>query len=167
MKTLIYLRIFLIIALIAITSCSQKNEAFHESEPIQKYEPNWQSLKQNPIPQWLQKSKFGIYTHWGPYAVHAFGSNTTWYSFSMYADPNGEAREHFEKTFGKLTGDFGYKDLIPMFTADKFDADEWADLFQKAGAKFSGPVAEHHDGFAMWDTKYSDWNAAKMGPKGI
>ena len=52
-----------------------------------------------------------------------------------------------------------------MFKAEKFDADEWAELFEKAGAKFAGPVAEHQDGFAMWDTKYSEWNAAKMGPK--
>jgi len=131
----------------------------------QKYEPNWQSLKQNHTPQWLQEGKFGIYTHWGPYAVHAYGSNTTWYSFALYEDPEGEARQHFEKTFGKLTPEFGYKDLIPMFTAEKFNAEEWADLFQKAGARFAGPVAEHHDGFAMWDTKYSEWNAAKMGPK--
>jgi len=131
----------------------------------QKYEPNWTSLKQNPTPQWLQNGKFGIYTHWGPYAVHAYGSNTTWYSFALYMDPNGEARKHFEGKFGKLTPDFGYKDLIPKFTAEKFDADEWADLFKKAGAKYAGPVAEHHDGFAMWDTKYSEWNAAKMGPK--
>jgi alpha-L-fucosidase len=131
----------------------------------QKYKPNWQSLKKVDTPQWLQEGKFGIYTHWGPYAVHAYGSNTTWYSFSLYEDPEGEARQHFEKTFGKLTPEFGYKDLIPMFTADKFDAQEWADLFARSGAKFAGPVAEHHDGFAMWDTKYSEWNAAKMGPK--
>jgi len=131
----------------------------------QKYEPNWRSLKQNSTPQWLQDGKFGIYTHWGPYAVHAYGSNTTWYSYALYGEEDGEARQHFEKKFGKLSPDFGYKDLIALFKAEKFDADEWADLFQKAGAKFAGPVAEHHDGFAMWDTKYSDWNAAKMGPE--
>ncbi len=131
----------------------------------QKYTADWQSLRRVQTPEWLQKGKFGIYTHWGPYAVHAFGSNTTWYSFALYLEEDGEAREHFEKTFGKLTPEYGYKDLIPLFTADKFDADEWADLFQKAGARYAGPVAEHHDGFAMWDTKYSDWNAAKMGPK--
>jgi alpha-L-fucosidase len=132
---------------------------------VQKFKPDWESLKQNPTPKWLQEGKFGIYTHWGIYAVHAFGSNTTWYSNSLYANPNGPARKHFEETFGKLTPEFGYKDLIPMFKAEKFNADEWAELFQKAGAKFAGPVAEHHDGFAMWDTKYSKWNAAKMGPK--
>jgi len=131
----------------------------------QKYSPDWQSLRRVQTPEWLQKGKFGIYTHWGPYAVHAYGSNTTWYSFALYLDPEGEEREHFEKTFGKLTPEYGYKDLIPLFTAENFNADEWADLFQKAGARYAGPVAEHHDGFAMWDTKYSEFNAAKMGPQ--
>jgi len=129
------------------------------------YEPTWESLKQYPVPEWLRDGKFGIYTHWGIYAVHAFGGNATWYSHGMYVDPDSRARKDFEKRFGKLTRDFGYKDLIPKFTAEKFDADEWAELFKQAGAKFAGPVAEHHDGFAMWDTKYSKWNAAKMGPK--
>ncbi len=130
------------------------------------YEPTWESLREyKEVPTWLRDGKFGIYTHWGPYAVHAHGENTTWYSFGMYADPDSPDRAHFEETFGELTPEFGYKDLIPRFTAENFDADEWADLFQKAGARFAGPVAEHHDGFAMWDTKYSDWNAAKMGPK--
>ena len=132
----------------------------------QKYEATWESLREYPeVPKWLRDGKFGIYTHWGPYSVHAYGSNTTWYSFSMYAEPDSEARKHFEENFGKLTPEFGYKDLIPKFTAEKFDADEWVELFQKAGAKFAGAVAEHHDGFAMWDTEYSEWNAAKMGPK--
>lgn len=131
-----------------------------------KFEPNWESLRQyKEVPQWLRDGKFGIYTHWGPYSVHAYGENTTWYSFALYMEPDGEVRQHFEKNFGKLTPEFGYKDLIPKFRAERFDADEWADLFQKSGAKFAGPVAEHHDGFAMWDTKYSEWNAAKMGPK--
>ncbi len=130
------------------------------------YEPTWESLrKYKEIPEWLREGKFGIYTHWGPYAVHAHGSNTTWYSKKMYTKPDSESRKHFEETFGKLTPNYGYKDLIPMFTAEKFDVDEWAELFEKAGAKFAGPVAEHHDGFAMWPTKYSEWNAANMGPK--
>jgi alpha-L-fucosidase len=146
-----------ILILILFMGCQQEKKI--------KYEPNWTSLKQIRTPEWLQNGKFGIYTHWGPYAVHAYGSNTTWYSFALYRDPEGEARQHFEKKFGPLTPEYGYKDLIPLFTAEKFNADEWADLFQKAGAKFAGPVAEHHDGFAMWDTKYSEWNAAKMGPK--
>jgi alpha-L-fucosidase len=131
----------------------------------QIYEPTWESLREyKEVPKWLRDGKFGIYTHWGVYAVHAFGENTTWYSHSLYMEPDSEARRHFEEKFGSIDK-IGYKDLIPMFTAEKFDADEWAELFLQAGAKFAGPVAEHHDGFAMWDTKYSDWNAAKMGPK--
>jgi len=115
----------------------------------QKYTADWQSLRRVQTPEWLQKGKFGIYTHWGPYAVHAYGSNTTWYSFALYLNPEGEERGHFEETFGKLTPEYGYKDLIPLFTADKFDADEWADLFQKAGARYAGPVAEHYVGYKI------------------
>ena len=162
MKTIQILIAFLLISFL-LPGCQDAETGTQATG--QKYTADWQSLRRVQTPEWLQKGKFGIYTHWGPYAVHAFGSNTTWYSFALYLDENGEAREHFEKTFGKLTPEYGYKDLIPLFTADKFDADEWADLFQKAGARYAGPVAEHHDGFAMWDTKYSDWNAAKMGPK--
>jgi alpha-L-fucosidase len=81
----------------------------------------------------------------------------------MYKKGTRQYKYHVEN-YG-LPSEFGYKDFVPMFKAQKFDADEWADLFQKAGAKFAGPVAEHHDGFAMWDTKYSKWNAANMGPK--
>ncbi|MHC4115200.1 MAG: alpha-L-fucosidase [Planctomycetota bacterium] len=153
------------LGLILLVLCGLLIIGYQQAE-AKKYEPTWESIRQyKEIPEWLRDGKFGIYTHWGPYAVHAYGSNTTWYSFGMYRDPEGEARKHFEENFGKLTPEYGYKDLIPKFTAEKFDADEWAELFQKAGAKFAGPVAEHHDGFAMWDTKYSDWNAAKMGPK--
>lgn len=151
--------IIILLTLIGI-SCEQPKQT-----EADKFQPDWRSLRRVQTPQWLQDGKFGIYTHWGPYAVHAYGSNTTWYSFALYLEPNGEARQHFEETFGELTPKYGYKDLIPLFTADKFDADEWADLFQKAGARYAGPVAEHHDGFAMWDTKWSEWNAANMGPK--
>ncbi len=82
----------------------------------------------------------------------------------MYTKPDSDERKHQEATYGPLDK-FGYKDFIPMFTGSHFNADEWAELFKKAGARFAGPVAEHHDGFAMWNTKFSPWNAAKMGPK--
>jgi len=130
-----------------------------------KYTADWVSLKQHETPQWLRDAKFGIYTHWGIYCYTATRGNATWNSFAAYQEPEEEAAQDFYKKYGKLTKDFGYKDLIPKFTAEKFDAEEWADLFAKSGAKFAGPVAEHHDGFAMWDTKWSEWNAAKMGPK--
>jgi len=157
------LRLILLLSVCSLLFGCQQEQL--SQRQVKKYEPTWESLREyKEVPKWLRDGKFGIYTHWGPYAVHAYGENTTWYSFALYME-DGEARQHFEKTFGKLTPEFGYKDLIPKFTAEKFDADEWAELFKKSGAKFAGPVAEHHDGFAMWDTKYSDWNAAKMGPK--
>ncbi len=131
-----------------------------------KYSADWASLRNHNIPQWLKDGKFGIYTHWGIYCYSGTSGNVTWNSSVAYMEPkNSTWGQEFEKTHGKLTPDFGYKDLIPKFTGENFDANEWAELFAKSGAKFAGPVAEHHDGFAMWDTKWSKWNAAKMGPK--
>ena len=127
------------------------------------YRADWASLRTYPVPEWLREGKFGIYTHWGVYSVPAMGPNGTWYSHNFYMKPDGPERKYQEATYGPLEK-FGYKDFVPMFQGEKFDAEEWADLFQKAGARFAGPVAEHHDGFSMWDTRYSEWNAAKMGP---
>jgi alpha-L-fucosidase len=128
------------------------------------YKASWNSLKKISTPQWLRDGKFGIYTHWGVYAVPAQGPNGTWYANQVYINAGSPQRKYHEATYGKLEN-FGYKDFIPMFTGEKFNAEEWADLFEKSGARFAGPVAEHHDGFSMWDTKYTEWNAAKMGPK--
>ena len=127
------------------------------------YEPSWESLRNHRTPQWLQDSKFGIYAHWGIYSVPACGPNTTWYGYNMYREGT-EQYDHHVRTYGRPSV-FGYKDFIPMFTGEKFDAGQWAECFGRAGAKFAGPVAEHHDGFAMWDSALSPWNAARMGPK--
>ncbi|MFB3894954.1 MAG: alpha-L-fucosidase [bacterium] len=130
---------------------------------IHKYQENWNSIKEHKTPQWIQEAKFGIYTHWGVYSVPAYGPNGTWYPYNMYRKGSEQYRYHL-RTYGH-PAQFGYKDFIPMFTGEKFNADEWAELFQKAGARFAGPVAEHHDGFAMWNSKLTKWNAVKMGPK--
>jgi alpha-L-fucosidase len=136
------------------------------------YTPDWRSLRNHQTPQWFRDAKFGIYTHWGIYSVPAIGPNTSWYGHNMYREgtalTNGrrETNQYFDhqNTYGHHTK-FGYKDFIPMFTAENFDAEQWADIFHNAGARFAGPVAEHHDGFSMWDTATSRWNAAQMGPK--
>lgn len=128
-----------------------------------EFEANWRSLRQHQCPQWFKDAKFGIYTHWGIYSVPAIGPNTSWYGHDMYRGATEQHAAHV-KRFGPVEK-FGYKDFIPQFTAEKFDADEWAEAFAGAGAKFAGPVAEHHDGFSMWPTKTSRWNAAEMGPK--
>lgn len=126
-----------------------------------KYQPTWESLKTHQDPKWFDDAKFGIYFHWGVYSVPAFRNE--WYSRNMYRPGSRENKHHLEK-WGTLDK-FGYKDFIPMFKAEKFDPDDWAQLFAASGAKFAGPVAEHADGFAMWDSKLTEWNAAKMGPK--
>lgn len=128
-----------------------------------KYKETWNSIKEHKTPKWMREAKFGIYTHWGVYSVPACGPNGTWYPFNMYRKGSRQY-EHHLKTYGRPEK-FGYKDFIPMFTGEKFDPEEWAELFQKAGARFAGPVAEHHDGFSMWDSKLTEWNAVKMGPK--
>ena len=125
------------------------------------YEPTWDSVTRHPDPTWFADAKFGIYFHWGVYSVPAF--KTEWYSHYMYVEGHACNKHHLEK-YGSLK-DFGYKDFIPMFKAEKFDADEWAELFKKSGARFAGPVAEHADGFAMWDSELTEWNAMDMGPK--
>lgn len=121
----------------------------------------WESLSHYQVPEWYRNAKFGIFIHWGLYSVPAFGSE--WYSRNMYIQDSNEFKHHVE-TFGKHT-EFGYKDFIPMFTAQRFNPDEWADLFAQAGAKYVVPVAEHHDGFQMYRSEISHWNACEMGPK--
>lgn len=125
------------------------------------YKDDWDSLNQYQVPAWYRDFKFGIFIHWGIYSVPAFGSE--WYSRNMYIQGSPEY-EHHIKTFGPHK-EFGYKDFIPMFKAENFDAKEWADLFKESGAKYVIPVAEHHDGFQMYKSEQSQWNAYNMGPK--
>ena len=113
------------------------------------------------VPNWYQDAKFGIFIHWGIYSVPAFGNE--WYPRNMYLRGTPEF-EHHVKTYGPQSR-FGFKDFIPLFKAERFEPAAWATLFRKAGARFVVPVAEHHDGFAMYKTALSKWNAAKMGPK--
>ncbi|NCC48129.1 MAG: alpha-L-fucosidase [Clostridia bacterium] len=125
------------------------------------YRDDWASLARHPIPSWYQNAKFGIFIHWGVYSVPAFGNE--WYPRNMYIAGSPEYDHHI-KTYGPHKS-FGYADFIPMFKAERFDADQWADLFAAAGARYVMPVAEHHDGFQMYDSCLSDWNAVKMGPR--
>lgn len=125
------------------------------------FRPDWTSLKQYRSPSWYDNAKFGIFIHWGVFSVPAFGNE--WYSRNMYQQGSKDYLHHRE-TYGPQSR-FGYKDLIPLFTAPKFDPQAWAALFRDAGARYVVPVAEHHDGFAMYDSQLSDWTAVKMGPK--
>lgn len=125
------------------------------------FHANWDSLGGYKIPDWFRDAKFGIFLHWGVYSVPAFGNE--WYSRNMYVqgspDYLHQVGEHGPES------QFGYKNYIPEFRAEKFDPAAWVDLFVKAGARYVVPVAEHCDGFPMYDSQFTDWDAAKMGPR--
>ena len=127
----------------------------------ERYQATWESLKKYNTPDWFRDAKFGIFIHWGVYSVPAFGSE--WYPRQMYQQGSNEFKHHVA-TYGPQSK-FGYKDFIPLFKAEKFNPEQWVALFKKAGAKYVVPVAEHHDGFAMYKTALSKWNAFEMGPK--
>ncbi|HEY4247395.1 MAG TPA: alpha-L-fucosidase [Lacunisphaera sp.] len=129
--------------------------------PPGPFAPNWDSIRENyHTPTWLQDAKFGIFIHWGLYSIPAHGSE--WYPHHMYATPAVIKwhREHFGPQ-----DKFGYKDFIPMFKAQRYDPVAWAALFKATGARYIVPVAEHHDGFAMYDSALTHWNAKNMGPQ--
>lgn len=131
------------------------------SQEAMRFAPNWESLRGYRIPAWYEDGKFGIFIHWGVYAVPAFDNE--WYPRHMYRQGE-KAFDHHVAIYGPQDK-FGYKDFIPLFKAEKFDPQAWAALFAEAGARFVVPVAEHHDGFAMYDSDLSRWTAAKMGPQ--
>ncbi len=126
-----------------------------------QFQPTWESLEKYKVPEWYQDAKFGIFIHWGLYSVPAFDSE--WYPREMYLQGSEDFKHHVA-TYGPQSK-FGYKNFIPSFKAENFNASAWADLFRKSGAKYVIPVAEHHDGFPMYNSDLTDWSAAKMGPK--
>lgn len=112
------------------------------------------------IPDWFRDAKFGIFIHWGPASVPAYDG---WYARFMY-DKDSHVHKYHVEHYGPVT-EFGYKDFIPMFKAEKFNAAEWAKLFKESGAKYVIPVAEHHDGFALYRSTFNRYNSVEMGPK--
>ncbi|MBW8741014.1 MAG: alpha-L-fucosidase, partial [Streptomyces turgidiscabies] len=125
------------------------------------FDATWESLQNYRAPRWYHDGKFGIFLHWGVFSVPAFEDE--WYSRNMYLQ-GSKPFEHHVATYGPQAA-FGYKDFIPSFTMDKFDPDDWAALFKQAGAQFVVPVAEHHDGFALYDTDRSRWSVTHLGPR--
>ena len=124
------------------------------------FKDSWESLTRCQVPEWYRQAKFGIFIHWGVYSVPAFGNE--WYPRNMYIQGTPEYAHHIER-YGAQK-DFGYKDFIPLFRAEKYDAEAWAALFEEVGARYVIPVAEHHDGFQMYASDLSEWNAAEKGP---
>ncbi len=130
------------------------------------YQADWESLRAYEIPDWFQQAKLGIFIHWGVYSVPAWDNE--WYPRFMYRDEVSRKGpnyfQHHCDTWGH-PGQFGYKDFIPMFKAENWDPEQWVDLFAQAGARYVVPVGEHHDGFPMYKSQYTPWNAAAMGPQ--
>ncbi|PCH99506.1 MAG: alpha-L-fucosidase [Flavobacteriaceae bacterium] len=153
-------KLSLLVLSILFIACSDTNT--RQEKTTKTYDNTWESLaKHNEAPTWFQDAKFGIYFHWGVYSVPA--EFDEWYPRNMHI-PTSPVYKYHVKTYGHPS-EFGYHDFIPMFKGEHFNAEEWADLFYKAGAKFAGPVAEHHDGFSMWDSKITPWNSKNKGPK--
>ena len=127
--------------------------------PPGPFQPTWESLKAHyQVPEWFVGAKFGLFMHWGLYSVPAH--HNEWYEKHMYAADRQWHAEHFGPQ-----DKFGYKDFIPLFTCEKFNADDWAALFKQSGARFVIPTAQHHDGFSLWDSQVNPVNAKNMGPK--
>lgn len=138
------------------------NEIKPENPKPPRYSAIWDSLAQyNEAPQWFREGKFGIYAHWGVLSVPEYGND--WYPRNMHIEGTNENKYQVE-TYGNLS-EFGYHDFVPHFKAEKFNAEEWAELFKKAGAQFAGVVAQHHDGWSNWDSEINPWNSMDKGPK--
>lgn len=125
-----------------------------------QFDATWESLQQYQAPEWFRDAKFGIWAHWGPQAVPGQGD---WYARRMYLQGDGAYNYHV-KTYGHPS-EFGYKDIIPLWKAEKWDPDYLMSLYKKAGAKYFVSMAVHHDNFDLWDSTYHRWNAVKMGPQ--
>lgn len=148
------------------------------TEGPSSYTPSWSSVDQHPpAPEWFQDAKFGIYYHWGVFSVPAFGNE--WYPRNMYISGSNE-NNHHKAVYGDPSA-WPYQNFIngardkagnwvqfaPKLKSagGNFDPAEWAQLFADAGAKFAGPVAEHHDGYSMWNSTANEWNSVRTGPQ--
>jgi alpha-L-fucosidase len=124
------------------------------------FEPNDSSLKQYQCPEWFRDAKFGIWAHWGPQAVPRQGD---WYARKMYIEGDPDYKYH-EEHYGHPSK-FGYKDIIPLWKAEKWDPEKLMKLYKKAGARYFVSMGSHHDNFFLWDSKIHKWNSVNMGPK--
>ncbi|MFC5908424.1 alpha-L-fucosidase [Streptacidiphilus monticola] len=142
------------------------------------YTPSWSSVDQHtPAPEWFQDAKFGIYFHWGAFSVPAYdsewyprnmyisGSNANTHHIATYGDPSVWPYNNFIDGARDKAGNFVQFAPKLVSAGGNFDPDAWAQLFKDAGARFAGPVAEHHDGFSMWDSKVNEWNSVAKGPR--
>ena len=126
------------------------------------YQPTWESLQKHQTPEWFRDAKFGCWACWCPGVVvtDKVDFQAEWFGRQMYQE-NHAAFKYMRDRYGDQK-QFGYKDLIPLLKGEKFDADEWAELFEQAGARFAGPLAIFHDNFPLWDSAVNRFNAKNM-----
>jgi alpha-L-fucosidase len=154
------MKTFMVMGLLLAAMASEAQET--GSYPIAEgpFKPDMDSLKQYQCPEWFRDAKFGIWAHWGPQAVPMDGD---WYARGMYEPSNKHYKYHLDH-YGHPS-EFGYKDIIPLWKAEKWDPDRLMQLYKKAGAKYFVSMGTHHDNFFLWNSKLHKWNAVNMGPK--
>lgn len=135
---------------------SEKDEPMMEG----KFQPTWSSLENYQVPEWFRNAKFGIWAHWGPQCVEGSGD---WMARSMYMEGSSEYKHHVEH-YGHPS-EVGFKDIIPLFKAEKWNPDKLVAFYKKIGAQYFFALGNHHDNFDLWDSKYQPWNSVNMGPK--
>ena len=126
-----------------------------------RYTPDWASLDARPLPSWFDEAKIGIFIHWGVFSVPSYGGEAAW--LWMYWHQGDKRTLDFLKK--NYPPDWTYADFAPMFKAELFNPDEWADIFQASGAKYIVLTSKHHEGFCNWPSKVSwNWNSMDVGP---
>jgi alpha-L-fucosidase len=132
----------------------------------QKYAPNWESLDTRPTPAWFSHAKFGIFIHWGVYAVPSWGPKEEYaenYAHWLYNVKRQAEIDFHNRVYGE---DFEYKQFAPLFKAELFDAEEWANVFARSGAKYVVLTSKHTDSYCLWPAPDSkNWNSVEVGPK--
>jgi len=138
----------------------------------QPYQANWKSIDSRPIPGWFTDAKFGIFIHWGLYAVPSWGP-TEGSVYEKYAEwywsrqnPEGKPSQSFTDFHNKMYGEkVRYQDFVKDFKAEMFNPDQWAEVFKQSGAKYIVLTSKHHEGFALWPSKHAwNWNSVDVGP---
>jgi len=162
------IRVFSILMILGtfLGGCQNK-ELKNEKASTEEFQPTWESLKKAKPAQWWQDGKFGIFIHWGPYSVAGYKDRNKGYAEAITQDLYKKPERYKEwmiKKFGAAPPAFGYKDMVPLFKAENWNPEEWAQLFKESGARYVIPTGEHHDGFVNWDSKLTPWTATKKGP---
>jgi alpha-L-fucosidase len=132
----------------------------HEKMQTGQFEPTWQSLEHHQTPEWFRDAKFGIWAHWGAQCVEGSGD---WMARELYMEGHGKANFHREH-YGHPS-EFGYKDVLPLFKAEKWQPDSLVARYKRCGAQYFFVLGNHHDNYDLWDSKYQPWNSKNIGPK--